>query len=51
MLTTLSKQLFNQSVKHSKLSLFARYFSVGHGHPPAENENPVRFNFVYTRDT
>ena len=27
-----------------------RKFSVGLGHPPAENENPVKFKFAYTRD-
>lgn len=27
-----------------------RTFSVGLGHPPAENENPVKFKFAYTRD-
>ncbi len=26
-------------------------FSVGLGHPPAESENPVRFKFLYAKET
>ncbi|TNV72106.1 hypothetical protein FGO68_gene10931 [Halteria grandinella] len=33
------------------LAQAVRYFSVGLGHPPSDTENPVRFNFVYTRDS
>jgi ferredoxin len=29
----------------------SRSFSVGLGHPPSADENPVRFNFVYTKES
>lgn len=45
MLSAASKYLIRNQSK-----TLIRSFSVGMGSPPAESENPVRFNFLYTRD-
>ena len=33
-----------------RLAPSMRLFSVGLGHPPSENENPVKFKFSYTKE-
>ena len=45
----LSKTLLMRTLYRSSTPAF-RLFSVGVGQPPSENENPVRFTFIYTRD-
>lgn len=47
MLASFTKQLL---LKRTFQPLSSRLFSVGVGHSPTDSENPVRFNFVYTKE-